>query len=460
MTDGAQPAQLQASLSAPVVAPSSASLRAGTLRHGGWGLLALAGWLLVGELGIAMRDRWALSTALVALNRLGASDTGVSLILSTLPAVLSLFLVPWLGMRSDRHRGRWGRRRPFLMLTAPIGALAMLGVAAAPALAGASHAALGNWSPGLRPLQLGWFCAFWTVFDCAAVATIALFTGLVNDVMPRRCIGRFYAAFRVVGLGVAIAFNSWLLALTDTRQFAILVAIALIFGLATPLMCAMVREAPSQPAPDADAVAAAPARSAIARAAASVRFGQRRHLWAVAAFMLAAVTFSPFNTFSISYALSLGIPKAELGALTALAYAVSIAAAFGIGWLTDRIGALRLSSALMGLYCATALCGWLLVDDAAAFRPFYLAHVLLSGAYFTAASSLPMELFPRAEFVRYNAGKDVVVTLGGILVSACQGPLLDWSGHAYRLTLVSGALFSLLCVGCMVRLMRAPAVDG
>lgn len=427
--------------------------RAGTLRYGLWGLLALVGWLLVGELGIAVRERWAQPIGLVVLRNVGASDTSIALLLSTVPAVISLLLVPAIGLRSDRCRSPWGRRRPYLLVSAPLGAGAMLCVAAAPTLAVWSHALLGTWSPGLRALDLGFFCLFWTVFEAAAMTTVALFNGLVNDVVPHGLLGRLYAVLRIAGLGVAIFFNMSLFALADTRLFELLLTIALVFGLSIPLMCLMVREG-AYPAP-APVRAMAPQVSAHAELLQCCT--QRRHLWAFGAFMLAAVTFSPFNTFSQNYALGLGLSKAELGTLTATGYAVSIASAFGIGWLADRFGAVRVATVMMGLYSLIALGGCLLVRDGAAFRGFYLAHVVVSGAYFTAAAAMPMDVFPRAEFVRYNASKDIMVALASILVGTSLGPLLDLSGHDYRLTLASAALFSLLCLGCLGRLLvRAP----
>ena len=95
----------------------------------GLGLLAVFFWLMVGDLGIAIRDRAALPTGLEFLRRHGASDTTTSLLLSTIPALLSVVLVPVVGYHSDRHRGRWGRRRPFLLAAAPVGAAAMIGLA-------------------------------------------------------------------------------------------------------------------------------------------------------------------------------------------------------------------------------------------------------------------------------------------------------------------------------------------
>lgn len=436
---------------------TQARLRAGTLHYSLWGLLAVIGWLLVGELGIAVRDRWAQPIGLVVLRNVGASDTSIALLLSTVPAVISLLLVPAIGLRSDRCRSPWGRRRPYLLVSAPLGAVAMLCVAAAPTLAAASHALLGAWSPGVRALDLGFFCLFWTVFEAAAMTTVALFNGLVNDVMPHGLLGRLYAVLRIVGLGVAIFFNMSLFALADTWLFELLLTIALVFGLSIPLMCLMVREgAYPTPAPMPEAAARSPDVSA--RTLLLQCCTQRRYLWAFGAFMLAAVTFSPFNTFSQNYALGLGLAKAELGTLTATGYAISIGSAFGIGWLADRFGSVRVAATMMALYSLIALGGCLLVQDGAAFRAFYLAHVVVSGAYFTAAAAMPMDVFPRAEFVRYNASKDIMVALANILVGTSLGPLLDWSGHDYRLTLASAALFSLLCLGCLGRLSgRAPA---
>jgi len=427
--------------------------QAGTLRYGAWGLAALTGWLLVGELGIAVRERWAGPIGLVVLRHVGASATTTALLLSTVPALIGLLVVPAIGLRSDRCRSRWGRRRPFLLVSAPLGALAMLCVAAAPTLAAHLHALLGGWSPGLRALDLGFFCLFWTLFDAAAMTTVALFGGLVADVVPHGLVGRFYALVRVVGLSVAIGFNMTVFAVSEAWLTEILVAIAVVFGLAIPLMCLMVREGTyPPPLPPDDTVAGRRGFTQLAQCCA-----QRRHLWAFAAFALAAVTFGPFNTFSQHYALDLGLSRAELGELTATGYAVSIGAAIVIGWLADRCGAVRVAAAMMLLYCALALGGWLLVDGGAAFRRFYVAHVIVSGAWFTAAAALPLAVFPRAEFVRYNASKDILVAFANILAASSIGPLLDHSGSDYHLTLGSAALFSVLTLGCMAKLLAAPA---
>lgn len=414
---------------------------------------ALAGvlcWLLLGDLGIAMRDRAALPSGLELLRAGGASDTATSLLLATVPALLSMLVVPYVGWQSDRLRSRWGRRRPFLMVAAPVGCLALLGLAFSPALGSALDTLLGSLSPGPRTCRLAAFGLFWTLFDCAALCALSLFTGLVNDVVPFGWLGRFYALFRIVGLGAGIAFNTWIFALTDRHLDAILAGTGVVFAATLLLMCAMVREGP---APQPALRSAARPRDHLLAC-----FAHRPYWWAVAVFVLASVTFNPFNTFYQFYAHASGLSKSTLGMLTALGYTVSIASAFGIGWLVDRCGAIRVSACVMALYCTTATLGYLAIGDSAAFRVFYLCHVIISGAWFTAAASMPMALFPRERFVQFNASKDLVVVAGNLVLGAVQGPVLDLSGHDYRLTLLSGAVGSLLCLSCMARLRPVPSL--
>ena len=415
------------------------------------GLFAVGCWLMLGDLGIAMRERVALPSGLELLRRNAASDTTTSLLLATVPAVLSVLLVPFIGYHSDRFRSAWGRRRPFLLVIAPIGCAAMLGLAVSPLLGAWTDAMLGAGSPGARICNLGWFCLFWTVFECAAISAASLFTGLVNDVVPAGLLGRFFAGFRIVGLSLGIAFHTWVFALTDHYLPEILAAIGVVFALAILVMCFTVKEV-CPPGPEG--APGARCTLLVPRAHILECFRYRPYLWIVAAFVFACVTFSPFNTFCQYYAQMMGISKAALGSMTAYGYMFSIVSAFGVGWLADRYGAVRVSAIFMVLYCAAAAVGYLTVRDEGSFRLFYMAHIIISGAYFTAAASMPMALFPRARFVQYNSTKDLMVVFGNILVSSAQGPILDFSGHDYRLTLLSGAAFALLAVVCLLRLRR------
>jgi MFS family permease len=429
--------------------------RAGTLRYSLAGLALVVFWLLVGEIGVAMRDRAVLLSGLELLRRYAASDTTVSVLLSALPVIVSVLLMPLIGQYSDHLRSAGGRRRPLLLVLAPLGTLALCGLAASPMLGQAMHTLLGSWSPGLDVCHLGVFFVFWTGFECAALSALVLYAALVNDVLPKSVLGRFFAAIRIVGLGAGIAFNMWVLELTDDYLLQVLLGIGLLFGATVTAMCLMVREGRyPELAPLPAGAMHNGLRATFARAHLDDCRRLQGGLWVFGAFMLASVAFSPFNTFYLYYALQLGIPKAELGAMTAAGYSVSIALALVIGSLVDRYGAVRMALLCMAAYALTASAGYVAVHDADSFRLFFVCHIVMSGAYLTASASLPMTLFPRLEFMRFMSTKEMVGAIVGITVSLAQGRALDLSGHDYHLTLLTGAAFSVLCTFCLLQVER------
>lgn len=422
----------------------------GTLRYSAAGLATVVLWLLVGELGIAMRDRAVMPASLDMLRRYGASDHMVSVLLSGIPAVLALLMSPLIGGASDRYRSRWGRRRPFLFALAPVGALALLGVAASNRM-GVWSAALAGGAADPNSHALTIFAICWTIFSGVMLCVQALYTGLVNDILPRQWLGRFFGLYRVVSLLLGIAFYLWLFPSLDQHLFAIVGVIALLYAGLIMLMCAMVREG-AYPAP----VPLKGASMTRARASLADAFTLPQAGWIFGALVVGGIAFGPFNTFSQYYAESLGVSKTELGELSSMAYGVSIVLALIIGTLVDRYGAVTMSLAIMALYTAGIGAGFVLLHDAGTFRPVYLMHVVLSGAYFTAAASLPMALLPRLDFLRFCAIKDLLGALLGIAVSLVQGAVLDRAGHDYRLTLLFAACAGAVATVCLARLMRRP----
>lgn len=84
-----------------------------------WGKTFLLGF---GFFGISVI--WPLFNSLIPpmLEDLGLSAVIVGFIL-TWDNILNMFVQPWVGARSDRTRSRFGRRKPWLMLGAPMAAL-------------------------------------------------------------------------------------------------------------------------------------------------------------------------------------------------------------------------------------------------------------------------------------------------------------------------------------------------
>ena len=84
-----------------------------------WGRTFLLGF---GFFGISII--WPLFNSLIPpmLEDLGLSALVTGFIL-TWDNIINMFVQPWIGSLSDRTRSRFGRRKPFLMLGAPLAAL-------------------------------------------------------------------------------------------------------------------------------------------------------------------------------------------------------------------------------------------------------------------------------------------------------------------------------------------------
>jgi Na+/melibiose symporter-like transporter len=418
----------------------------GTLRYTAAGLAIVLFWLLFGEFAIGLRDRSAVPSVLELLRRHHASDTTVAILVSALPSVLGCVLGPIIGYRSDQFRSRWGRRLPFLLLATPLAAVSMAALGYCPDLGRFTDRLLGALSPGVDTCTLTWFCLFWTAFEAIALMTLALYTGLVNDIVPRSILGRFYAGFRIVSLAAGVLFNLWIFHLTDTHLREVFVGIGAFFGAACMLMCVRLKEGGYEPVEAGPASGALPAMRAMVRAYWQGCLSDRYYMLIFLALMAAELTFVPFNTFYQFYAESLGMGKAMLGQLLATSYAISIALSILLGWLVDRYGAAPMSLLTMVLYLFVSCAGFAGVRDIDSFASIYIAHVVVSGAYFTAAASLPMVLFPRARFLQFESARRFFVSLATVVLSFLLGPMLDWSGHRYAFTLLCGAALAALCL--------------
>jgi hypothetical protein len=87
--------------------------QAGTLTYTAAGLVVLFCWLLWGDFAWSMKERSVAQVVQLLLKRFQASDTLAATLITSLPAAIGIFLGPIISYRSDRHRGRWGRRIPY-----------------------------------------------------------------------------------------------------------------------------------------------------------------------------------------------------------------------------------------------------------------------------------------------------------------------------------------------------------
>jgi len=429
------------------------SWRAGTLTYTAGGLAVLFVWLLWGDFAWQMKERATQPVVQVMLRQFKASDFVTGFLVLALPAAIGIFLTPIISYRSDRHRGRWGRRIPFLLATAPLTTLSMCGMAFSPWIGTWLHGRMG-WAPetlNLTVLLVLGCC--WTLLDFATVVATALFGALVNDVVPRELIGRFYGLFRVVSLLAGIIFNSMVIGHAKEQYVLILASVGVLFGVGITMMGLMVKEGgyppPPQPVPGEK-------RGPIAAVRTYARdcFSKPYYLWIYAAMGFALLAFGPVNLYSIYARESFGLSLATYGKYIYVAYCCSLLLAYPLGWMADRFHPLRMAVATLGVYAVVMTVGYFGIVGPRSFGVVFLLHIVLSGCYFTGAAALGPMLFPKLKFAEFASAGAVLIAIGNILLGLLLGMFLDKLGHDYRYAFGVGAVIGLLALGSTLVVYR------
>ena len=413
----------------------------GTLTYTAGGLALLFVLLLLGDFAWQMRERSAAPVVQLLIKRFQASDFLTGFFLITVPWTAIMIVGPAVSFWSDRHRGRWGRRIPFILVQTPIVALAMVSIAFSPVLGPVLHRALGGRPETVQHTILLLISLCWTVFEIGAVTANAVFNALINDVVPRDLLGRFYGLFRAVGLGAGILFNYKIIGQAEDHYTVILASIGLLYGAGLTLMCLRVKEGEYPPPP--------PSPSGGPRVLWGVIRDYFRDCFAKPYYLVvfiflgfASLAFIPINTFSIYAAKSYGMTMETYGRYLVVTYLCSFCLAYPLGWLADRLHPLRLGIGAMVLYGLAMAVGFWRVGDARLFGIFFLAHGVLAGTYFTGTAAIAQMLFPKLKFAQFAAAAGLVAALCNIALGPVLGAALDWLHNDYRYTFLAGSIIA------------------
>jgi len=445
----------------PSASPAPKTWSVGTLTYTSSGLVVLFCWLLWGDFAASLKDRSVPAVVQLLLKRFEASDTVAGLLIGSLPAIIGLVVVPIVSYRSDRHRGRWGRRIPYLLIVTPIAAFSMLGLAFSPQLGRMLDVALGSHSPGLNDSILIFFGLFWASFEFASIVLAGSLIGaLINDVVPRPVLGRFFGLFRAFSLIAGMIFNYWLLGKAETHYVWVFLGIGALYGVGFTVMCLKVKEGDYPPPPP---VKAGVAGGFFSAAAAYFResFTKPYYLWVFAAINLTWMAFVPVNLFGVFFAKSVQMNMDTYGKIWAFTYLISLVMAYVLGSLADRFHPLRVGMVILGFYALATLWSGLFATDARTFSIALIATGVLSGTWQTATASLSQRLFPQASFAQYSSAMGIVGGVCNVVLPPLVGRFLDLTHHVYRYThLVSCGIALLALAASLVLYRKFVALGG
>lgn len=315
------------------------SFSVGTLVYSKAGLAWLFTWLLWGDFCFTMMETVVPSIVPLRLRELNAPNWIIGLVLVTLPCILNVSLNPIISTASDRHRGRMGRRIPFMLFTVPVVSIALSMMA--------FSTELGAWLYGLTWAYTGWSASAVTVGAIAIAMGLFKFSDMFvntvfwyffNDVVPHNVMARFLSLFRIVGACAGVLYNYFIYqyALSHLRLIFICVASLYLFGFT--IMCLIVKEGKYPP----------PSKLSEERCnilkMIKVYFSEclqhRLYIYFFLHNMFWGLS-GACSIFTVFLNLSLGLTLQQLGSIAAAVGVASIILAYPAGALADRFHPLR-----------------------------------------------------------------------------------------------------------------------
>lgn len=424
-------------------APDRKTWSVGTLVYTSSGLAALFCWLLLGDFVWSMRERSVGPMAHWYLSQLNVPGVLFGLLLSSFPAAVAFVLMPIVSVKSDHHRGKWGRRIPFLLFTTPFAACGMIGLAFSPLLARWVHARFLGQSEMVVAVVC--FGVFWAAFELATIVGGAVFGGLVNDVVPKELLGRFYGLFRAVSLIDGMIFNYWIIGKVPEHFTLIMGVIGVIYGTAFTWVCLKIKEGAYPPPPPRDTT---PQTALQGFGRGSIKyfrecFTKPYYLMVFVMMTASILAFSPINVFAIPYARSLGVNMDTYGKCLALTFLISLGLSYFIGWLVDAFHPLRMAMAALLAYAAVTAWGWFYATTPERFLTAWVAHGVISGCFFTSSASLAQRLFPREKFAQYASASAMMMAPCNMTLAPLMGLFIDHTGKNYQFTFLAAGLLAL-----------------
>jgi maltose/moltooligosaccharide transporter len=411
---------------------TSNSFKVGTLTYTRGALLTVMFWMLWADLCLQIMEQLP-SVIPLQLKWLGASDKLIGFIKDSFPAILTVAMVPVIGMQSDRHRGKMGRRKPFLLwCTIPVlGFLILLGFAEP--IARGLHGLIGEMNPVLTPTAIGitlimLFAAGFFFFN---LYIMQVYQYLIADVIPQEAMGTFLGIFRAIGAVSGFVFFRWVFVHAEAHVWAIYCGCGLLYAIAFFLLVWRVREG-EYPPPDDSAERIGPVM--FVRRYARECFGNRFYLkmfsvafcyWSAYVPFLTFVVFYATQSAGLDYAPSLGVDVAEFGRIKGWTLLPKVIIFLALGPMIDRFHALRVLKVGIILVTLTYLAGFIVVHTPGQFLWWWISNEIAHAVFQLAYLAMFPALLPRDKYGQYFSANQLFFSVGLVASPFLCGWLMD-----------------------------------
>lgn len=422
---------------------------AGTLRYTRFSLTLLFFWLLWGSFTYLIMEAVIPNVLPLLLRQHQASNTEISIIVSSLNVLGNTLVNPIVSFISDRHRGKGGRRRPFIIYSTPFVVLFLGLIPFGPEIAAfLSSVPVVSQALAFSPvvpaiLLIGVFVMGFQIFD---VFVGAVYSYLVRDTMPEEFLGRFSGVARLVGGVAPLVWNLLIFPHAETCMKAVFVGVAAFYGFGVMLMCWKVKEGEYPPPEPLDEEAR---RGWFGRLCASVKLYVMECL--CDRVYLAAFLGNGFSSWAmvtgvfsvLFYREELGLSLTEQGKVNAASNVLSLLIAVPIGYLIDRYNYFRLTqlgALFQGLICFVA---FFVVRDV----PTLLAVNICSGIprmfFVLGIGRTVIAVYPKERYGQFGSASSAFSSFVAIGLSVLAAKFIDFCG-SYRSLLIWQGAFMLV----------------
>lgn len=440
---------------------------AGTLRYTMAGMVVLFSWLLLGDFAFSLMELVIPKILPLTLREVGASNATIGLIVGTIASLMNLVLNPIISFHSDRHRGRWGRRKPYLIWSAPFISIFLI-------ITGYSNN-LGTWVHSVLAGKFGEISRGTIILATIGVAAVvfqffnmfvrSVYYYLLNDVVPATVIGRFYSLFRVVAAAAGFVFNRYILGFADhpaSRQW-IFISMSVIYLIAIIVMCWRVREGDYPPPEPLGGGNWLQRTISAIRVYASECFTVPLFWWLFLANAFYSATEANIVNFQLLLAKDIGLSLDQAGKILGWILFAGVVLYWPLGWVADKIHAIRLAVLAAIMTSMVMLASMLFLRNAFSFSVLTLLWSISCIAYLSAVVPMMLYILPRDRYGQFSSANAMLTAIALMLANYFGGLFIDRFGSLsiiqqrvspYLAVYWWGAVCSMVSVLCLIMVYR------
>jgi maltose/moltooligosaccharide transporter len=406
--------------------------RAGTLVYYRKDLIRLFFWLYVGQFTFWM-EAIAIPTMFpLLLAGMGYNAAQIGSLWSIFP-LGALVLFPIIGTISDRTRTRFGRRRPFDLVTTPI------------------------WFAGL--VMLPFAQNYWQALGCMILIGFAgaasnILIAFYNDVVPPELMGRFVGGMRFLGSIGALVVHLFALRIFETHPVAVFIGFACIGFAGEMIMLLKVKEG-KYPAP--------PPKTAILNVVGEFLREGFANRYIIFLWLTLGVTAlgGPvmglyFNLFFTDAESGLGLTATQLGYVLAIGTGIGLVLLLPAGWSIDRFGPKKLWAYGGFIVGVVQILMFFMARDLISVSILYAIFAAINTVLTAALIPVMYCFMPQEKFGQLNGSNQIVGRILQIVgANACSFIIVLAQGD-YRYAFIFGGVAYMLTPVFLWLMLRQP----